>query len=138
MKPRYLILIVSAVGCCLTAAIYLAPDHILPPLAGSLDVGDRPRAVDYLFVLGGDREVRPLVAAALYKARLANRVLVPRVRPTPDVEAGILPSEDERVKRVLVYRGVRAEDVIPLGQRIESTHDEARLPSSLAPNRLLG
>ena len=126
MKRTRLVLIVLAVGCCLAAVLYLARDRILPPLAGWLDVGDRPHAANYVFVLGGDLEVRPFVGAALYKAKLASEVLVPQVHRSPEVEAGMLPAWGELVKRVLVYRGVRPEDVILLGDGIDSTYDEAR------------
>jgi hypothetical protein len=68
----------------------------LLPLAGAyLDVSEPPRAVDDVLVLGGGRDTRPFVAAALYKAGLAQRILLPTVKASPENEDGLAPSEFE-------------------------------------------
>jgi uncharacterized SAM-binding protein YcdF (DUF218 family) len=99
----------------------------LLPLAGSyLDVSQPPRAVDDVLVLGGGRDTRPFVAAALYKAGLAQRVLLPTVKASPENEDGLSPLDHEVMRRVLLKRGVPPDAIVQLPDEVNSTADEAR------------
>ncbi len=112
----------------LAVAVLLVALHPwLLPLAGRfLDVSEPPREVDDVMVLGGGADTRPFVAAALYKAGLAHRVLVPTVMASPDVDDGLTAPEHEVMRQVLLKRGVPAEAIVLLPGDVNSTADEAR------------
>jgi len=124
MHPRrYLIaaLLLAAIG----GVLYGARSSVLPWAARWLNVGQRPAKVDYVYVLGGDVNFRPLVAAAIYRAGLAKKVLVSHVDFEPGEDAGILKPQHARISAMLRVRGVPAEDIILVGNRNRTTHDEA-------------
>jgi uncharacterized SAM-binding protein YcdF (DUF218 family) len=115
-------------GCLglLAVLLYASRGCYLPAAARFLDVSEPPRRVDYALVLGGGSGTRPFVAAALFKAGLARRILVPRVKPAPEVRDGLAPADHEVMRRVLRARGVPAEAILLLGEECDSTADEAR------------
>jgi uncharacterized SAM-binding protein YcdF (DUF218 family) len=99
----------------------------LLPLAGAhLDVSTPPHAVDDVLVLGGGADTRPFVAAALYKAGLARRVLLPTVRSSPESADGAVPAEHEIMRQVLLKRGVPSEAIELLPGEVSTTAEEAR------------
>jgi uncharacterized SAM-binding protein YcdF (DUF218 family) len=99
----------------------------LLPLAGAyLDVSTPPRTVDDMLVLGGGADTRPFAAAAVYKAGLAQRILLPTVRPSPESADGLVPSDQEIMRQVLLKRGVPSEAIELLPGEVTSTADEAR------------
>jgi uncharacterized SAM-binding protein YcdF (DUF218 family) len=98
----------------------------LPSVALFLDVSEAPVHSDYVMVLGGGANSRPFAAAALIRAHLADKVLVPRVGLTPEQEAGVLLPEHETTIRVLRARGVPEGDIELLPGEVASTGDEAR------------
>lgn len=126
MTRRRKQLLAGAAACLLLAGLYGVREHCLPWAAIWLDVGQPPQPADAVFILGGDLQTRPFVAAALFKAGLAKRVLVPRTAASPDVDAGILPPHHELTVRILVHRGVPREAIVLLGTGIQTTFDEAR------------
>jgi uncharacterized SAM-binding protein YcdF (DUF218 family) len=75
------------------------------------------------------------VAAKLFKAGLAKKVLVSRVRASPEIDSGILPPHHEVLTRVLVYRGVPRADIELLGRDNDSTFDEARWLAAFVATR---
>jgi uncharacterized SAM-binding protein YcdF (DUF218 family) len=109
----------------LAALLYLLHPLLLSAAAGWLDVSEPPRASDDVLVLGGDANVRPFVAAALYDAGLAKRVLVPNVKRSGAADGGTFPSEQEVIRRVLLKRGVPEDAVVSLPDEVDSTADEA-------------
>jgi uncharacterized SAM-binding protein YcdF (DUF218 family) len=113
------------VACGSLGGLYAARDHLLPAAADWLDVGVQPRRADYVFVMPGDENVRPFVAAALVNAGLADRVLVPRAGSSPEVEDGIRPPADELICRVLVHRGVRPGRIAMIDKKTTSTYGDA-------------
>jgi uncharacterized SAM-binding protein YcdF (DUF218 family) len=76
-------------------------------------------------VLGGGEETRPFVAAALVKAGLAGKVLVPKASPSLDGEVGILPPAHEVSRSVLRHRGVADADIVILDRPVLDTYGEA-------------
>ena len=109
----------------LVGMVYLLHPLLLPAAANWLDVSEPPQASDDVLVLGGEPNVRPFVAAALYDAGLAKRVLIPKVKRTGDAEGSTFPSEQEVIRRVLLKRGVPDEAIVPLPDEVDSTADEA-------------
>ena len=67
-------------------AVFLCQDRILTAGGRWLNVSTPiNQEVDDVFVLGGEVELRPLAAAAIIRAGLGKRVLVPQVVATPEV-----------------------------------------------------
>ena len=97
MSRRRWCFLVLAVAAAVLVGVYMSRGYLLPPMAYWLDVGGPPRRADYVMVLPGDANVRPFVAAALVKAGLAGRVLVPKTESAPEVDDGIYPSSDELI-----------------------------------------
>jgi uncharacterized SAM-binding protein YcdF (DUF218 family) len=109
----------------LVAVVFLLHPLLLPAAARWLDVSEPPTAVDDVMVLGGDAKVRPFVAAALYNRELAQRVLVPTVKPSPQAAEGLVKTESEIMVEILRKRGVPAAAIEQLPGEVDSTADEA-------------
>jgi uncharacterized SAM-binding protein YcdF (DUF218 family) len=110
----------------LAVLLFLLHPWLLPLAGAYLDVSTPPRAVDDVMVLGGGPDTRPFVAAAVYKAGLANRILLPTVRPSSESADGLVPADHEIMRRVLLKRGVPAEAIVMLPGEVNSTAEEAR------------
>jgi uncharacterized SAM-binding protein YcdF (DUF218 family) len=111
-------------------AAWLLPGWTLAPLARWLDVSTPPVEVDYVLVLNGDPETRPFAAAALVRAGLARQVLLTKQRLTLEsaqVRQGVMASELEITRRILLARGVAEQAIRVLPGEIASTADEARV-----------
>jgi len=104
---------------------YLLRGVWCPSAARWLDVSERPRKVDVVLVLGGGADSRPFAAAALWKKGYARRVLLPAVKMSPEAAEGLMPSETEICRKVLVIRGVAPEAIEVLEGTVDSTFDEA-------------
>ena len=98
---------------------------LLPAAGQALDISQPPIASDEVLVLGGNPASRPLVAAALVRSGLAQRVLIPTVYRDPAQANRLVPPEHEIMKRILIARGVDARDIIQLPGEVTSTLDEA-------------
>jgi len=134
MKPQCHCLIAALLLVAAGCVLYGERGAILPRIALWLDVGERPTKADYVYVLGGDVNVRPLVAAAIYRAGLAKKVLVSHVDFEPGEDTGILGPQHQRICKVLKIRGVPAVDIILIGNRHRTTHDEAATLAAWLPN----
>jgi len=111
----------------LIVALLVALHPWLLPLAGNwLDVSTPPCEVDDVLVLGGGADTRPFVAAALYKAGWAKRVLLPTVQASAENLDGLTPVDHEIMRQVLLKRGVPADAIVLLPAEVGSTADEAR------------
>lgn len=114
------------VPVALLALLYFTRTWTLPLAAAWLDVGQRPQPAEYVVVLGGDVNSRPLVAAALVRAGLARVVLVSDVAHLPDAPPRLFPPEEELARRILSLKGVPPQRVRRLGRDNRTTYDEAR------------
>jgi uncharacterized SAM-binding protein YcdF (DUF218 family) len=110
----------------LVLALALLHPWLLPLAGAYLDASTPPHPVDDVLVLGGGADTRPFVAAALYKAGLAKRVLLPTVLPSPESADGLVPADHEIMRHVLLKRGVPAEAIVLLPGEVGSTAEEAR------------
>lgn len=90
-----------------------------------LDVGETPHKADYALVLGGDENVRPFVAAALWRAGYVRKVLVSRVADSPAVEEGLAIPTHDVIRAVLRVRDVPEANIVVLDTPCSTTRDEA-------------
>ncbi|MDK2957733.1 MAG: hypothetical protein PWQ57_3231 [Desulfovibrionales bacterium] len=95
-----------------------------------LQVRDAPVPAHAIVSLGGDYS-RPLYAADLYNEGYAPKILVSRVEPMPIrpklEELGIFPpTQTDITVEILRRKGVPDQDILPFGDKLTSTRDEAR------------
>jgi uncharacterized SAM-binding protein YcdF (DUF218 family) len=82
---------------------------------------------DAIVILGGGDETRPFAAAQLYKAGFAQRILISNAKLGGPIEKlGILPSEAEIDREVLVKLGIPGTALTVIGSGLSSTYDEAQ------------
>ena len=117
----------SLVLVCLAGLVLWArADRVLPAAGHWLDVGSPPQRVDAVFILPGDQQVRPFVAATLIKKGYADLALFPKNRPSAETAAsGRIPAE-EVIRRVLEHRGLDAGQMQLLAGDTISTEDDLR------------
>ena len=105
-RRRWCVLTALVLAGILLAVLYTARSRLLPLFAHWLDVGEAPRQADCVLVMPGEETTRPFVAAALVKAGLAERVLIPENILSPEVADDIVPPTHEISRRILLRRGV--------------------------------
>jgi len=88
-------------------------------------VSDPVAPSDVVVVLGGGLEVRPFVAAELYKKRLVTKVLVSQVAENRSTAIGAIPGHTELNRMLLLKLGVPEAAIEMFGQANRSTGDEA-------------
>jgi len=119
-RRRFLLILLVLVVVGASTAWVLRP-QILPGVARWLDVGTLPRHVDCVFILPGDEQVRPFVAAALVNAGFADVALFPENLPSPEELEGIRLPTSEIIRRVLDYRGLSEAQMISLKANTETS-----------------
>lgn len=117
--------IVLAVAVLGLALAWIEHAAILRQLAGWWTVSDDLTHADAVVVLGGDLEVRPFAAAALYKRGFADKVLVSNVGMGRAERLGLIPSHTELNREVLRKLGVPDSAIATIGSDNSSTFDEA-------------
>jgi uncharacterized SAM-binding protein YcdF (DUF218 family) len=122
-RLRWLVLSVFVVALLV---LYVSRNPVLTAAARFLDISEPVQATDYVMVLGGNVQIRPFVAAALLNAGLARKALVAKIKGSGDDRDGIVPSEQEMIRAVLVHEGVPPGTLRTLPRECASTFDEAR------------
>jgi uncharacterized SAM-binding protein YcdF (DUF218 family) len=89
-------------------------------------VSDELTHADAVVVLGGDLDVRPFAAAALYKRGFASKILVANVRMGRAERLGLIPSHTELNRDILLKLGVPATAIATFGEDVSSTQEEAQ------------
>ena len=120
---RRAVLALAIAGCALIATALIWRQAIFESAGSWLDVGETPRKSDYVLVLSGAVHTRPLGAAALVEAGMADHVLLTRA-PAARRRPGQLTQED-LAKRALTAGGIRAEQVTVLEGSVDNTAEEA-------------
>ena len=92
-----------------------------------LDVGVYPVSADYAFVLPGEENSRPFVAALLFRKGVVRGVLIPKNAPTPAERAKVLPEAAEVIRDVLLERGVPEDAIRVIGSETASSWDDLAL-----------
>ncbi len=121
-KRAYLLMALLLGG---VLGLFVIRVHWLPCLATWLDVGQPPQRADYVLILGGDANVRPLVAAAIVRAGLVPKVLISCSHFEPEHDDGILLPEYKAVREALLRRDIPAANILTLGANSRTTYDEA-------------
>jgi uncharacterized SAM-binding protein YcdF (DUF218 family) len=98
---------------------------LLRTCAGLWIVNQPITHADAIVVLGGELQTRPFAAAKLHHDGSAAKVLLMNVMPSPTTELGITPTEQELTRKVLLAEGVPACDLLEIGDRVSSSHEEA-------------
>lgn len=80
---------------------------------------------DVIVVLGGGMETRPFEAARLYQLGLAPKILLPTPRIIPSAQAGLIPTDLEIARLILVKNKVSDTAIIVISGTVNNTHDEA-------------
>ena len=111
----------------LIAVVYIFRTQLLTDLASFLIVDDKPHKGDVIFVLNGDVNTRPFLAAKLFREGQAPRIIIARAEDEPAVKAGIFPNDTDVAIRILKKLGVPGEKIslIPVPGGVTSTRDEA-------------
>ena len=121
---KRLCLALLALGILLLAGyVFRAP--ILRTSADLWIVNQSVTNADAIVVLGGGLQTRPFAAAKLYHEGLAPRILLMNVRSDPTTELGITSTEQELTRKVLLAQGVAETNLVAIGNRVASSHDEA-------------
>ncbi|HEX2204409.1 MAG TPA: YdcF family protein [Longimicrobium sp.] len=113
----------------LVVAAYLLRAPILTGVARFLSTEDPLRKADIIFVLGGDVDVRPFLAAELYREGWAPRVVLPRSETGRAAAMGVMPHQTDVAANVLRRLGVPDSAVVVLHRPggSTSTADDAAL-----------
>lgn len=124
---RLLVALAAVAAAC--ALAWLLRAQILAAAAGYLSVRDPLAKADAIFVFGGDPDIRPYAAAALYHRGWAPRVLVPGMETGQLSRDGLVPTETALFLGVLKKQGVpdSAVRVLTIPGGTTSTSDDARV-----------
>lgn len=109
----------------LLSTFYFLRSPILAGLARIWIVNDPLEKADAIVLLGGGLETRPFVAAKLYHAGYAPRILIARVKASPTDDLGLTTREQDTTRQILIKQGVPDAAIDEFGNDVQNTHDEA-------------
>jgi uncharacterized SAM-binding protein YcdF (DUF218 family) len=115
----------SVFGCTLFFILHAFRTPLLTALAETWVVNDPTAKADVIVVLGGKPDLRPFEAARLYHAGVAPRILYMDVKLNPAAELGLMPSEREITRRVLLSNNVPETAMMAVGNGVATTYDES-------------
>ena len=115
------LLLVSLLG----ASIWIARAPLLRGAAELWIVSDEVTPADAAVVLGGLVNIRPFVAADLYRKGLVSKVLVSNSGDSQAAAIGAVEGDTESNRRVLLKLGVPESAIETFGLVNRSTKDEA-------------
>lgn len=114
-----------AIVCLLAGIAYVFRAPLLTGLAEAWVVDEPLTHADAIVIPGGRPDLRPLEAARLYHQGYAPRILCMNIKRCPLVDMGILPSEMELTRRVLLSNDVPQTAIVVIGKGVASTYDES-------------
>jgi hypothetical protein len=124
-RPLWRSATVALVLGSLGLAVYLSREL---PFRGAADlwiVSDRITRADAVAIFGGGAEVRPFVAADLYRRGLVSKILISHVLEGPTVKIFAAPSHAELNRTILLKLGVPESAIGIFGKASQNTRDEA-------------
>jgi uncharacterized SAM-binding protein YcdF (DUF218 family) len=114
------------IACTLLLVCYVFRAPLLTGVAKAWVVDEPFAHADAIVVLGGRPDLRPFEAARLYHAGVAPRILYMDVKLNPASEQGIISSEREITRRVLLSNNVPEAAIVAVGDGVATTYDESR------------
>jgi uncharacterized SAM-binding protein YcdF (DUF218 family) len=114
-----------AVVALAAGVAWLEHEPVLRHIVGWWAVSDELAHADAIVVLGGDIDVRPFAAAALYKQGYAAKILVSNIQFGKAERLGLIPSHTELNRDVLRKLGVPETAIVTIGENNSSTQQEA-------------
>ena len=115
----------TVAGLAILLAAYFERSALLAGVASQWVVNDTLTPADAIVVLGGGLAHRPQMAAQLYHAGLAPRVLYMDVKHSPVETLGLCPSESDLTQQLLRTNGVPDSASERIGRGVGSTYDES-------------
>jgi uncharacterized SAM-binding protein YcdF (DUF218 family) len=109
----------------LLASAWLFRAPLLTGYAKAWVVDDHLEKADAIVIPGGRPDLRAIEAARLYQQGLAPRILYMDVKLSPSSEMGIIPSEREQTRRLLLSNNVPESALTAIGHSVVNTHDES-------------
>lgn len=110
--------LLCGLGCVFHASL-------LSALASAWVVDDPVAKADAIVVLGGRPDLRAPEAARLYHQGAAPKVLYMDVKAGATVAMGVIPSEREQTRRMLLSNQVPEMALEAIGKSVGSTYDES-------------
>ena len=80
---------------------------------------------DVIVVLGGGTDTRPFEAARLFHLGLAPRILLMNPRPSPATDLGLLPTEADLGRHILLKKNVPDGDIFFAADIVTNSYDES-------------
>jgi uncharacterized SAM-binding protein YcdF (DUF218 family) len=87
-------------------------------------VTDHLQKADIIVVTGGALQTRPAEAARLYHEGFAPEILVMNPKPSPSQALGLVPSDAEITRRLLLKLQVPASNIVVCAETVISTRTE--------------
>ncbi|MFZ9937820.1 MAG: YdcF family protein [Luteolibacter sp.] len=124
MRRKRLLISLAAVALLLVT-LYLGRAPILRAAADLWIIDQAPVRADVIIIPGGGLQNRPAAAARLFHRGFAPEILIFRVKPNPATDRGLVPTEQEITRSLLIAEGVPAAAIVEIGRDVASTWDEA-------------
>jgi uncharacterized SAM-binding protein YcdF (DUF218 family) len=131
---RRLLPLVLAAPVAVVIVAWTARASMLRESAALWTVSDPLEPADAIAVLGGGENLRPFIAADLYKKGLTNKILVSNVKLSAIEKLGILRPHADLNREVLLKLGVPETAIIGFGSDESSTFEESRALAVWAKN----
>ena len=128
MSPRRLLavpLLLMLIILVCAVVLYTSRRFVLTKAAQWFDVGQPATHTDYLYVLNGEPNTRPLVAAALINRGYAASALVAKVKTPASRANSPWPPPHKKIVHVMRRRGVPDEKIRLITPEVSNTRDEA-------------
>lgn len=103
--------------------VFRAP--LLRRAAGCWIINSHLTHADAIVVLGGGVDTRPIEAARLFQMGWAPRILLMNPRPSPATQLGLMPSEVDLSRSILLKKGVPAEAIVVPSGMVTNSYDES-------------
>jgi uncharacterized SAM-binding protein YcdF (DUF218 family) len=112
----------------LLTAAYTFRARLLSAIGNFLVIHDRIEPVDIIFLLNGDPTLRPYQAVALFRNRIASKVVIARAEDSAGVKLGAYPNVTDSNITMLEQLGVPESRIVELRppEGVNSTFDEAQ------------
>jgi uncharacterized SAM-binding protein YcdF (DUF218 family) len=111
--------------CALLVAAYVFRAPLLRRAAATWIVNQPLSKADVIVVLGGGLDSRPFEAARLFQLGLAPRILLMKPRLSAVTELGLMPSEADLARGILMKKGIPASAIFVTSDLVTNSYDES-------------